>query len=175
MVSPTCVYWTSNRLVFVMDTGERDCDSSPGPATQSLSLLCRPEEGEEGALVPRHMSALISKSRRSNIIEESSLFGAIVAVAWPSVSSVYPFIFDQRIVVLFNLAAVWFDACSSTWRCFSGLQVPCTIVVVLFLCMCVQHRLLSSVTKPPSKSIEAIATILEDLKGNSLASSGYWT
>ena len=93
MVSPTCVSWTSNRLVFVMDTGEWGCDSSPGPATQSLSLLCRPEEGEEGALVPRHMSALISKSRRSNIIEESSLFGAIVAVACPSVSSVYPFSF----------------------------------------------------------------------------------
>ena len=94
LVSPTCVYWTFNRSVFVMDTGEWDCDSSPGPATQSLSLLCRPEEGEEGALVPRHMSALISKSRRSNIIEESSLFGAIVAVAWPSVSSVYRPPFD---------------------------------------------------------------------------------
>ena len=136
MVSPTCVSWTSNRLVFVMDTGEWGCDSSPGPATQSLSLLCRPEEGEEGALVPRHMSALISKSRRSNIIEESSLFGAIVAVAWPSVSSVYPFSFDQRIVVLFlwQLSGLTFDACSSTWRCFSGLQVPCTIVVVLYLC-----------------------------------------
>ena len=150
LVSPTCVYWTFNRSVFVMDTGEWDCDSSPGPATQSLSLLCRPEEGEEGALVPRHMSALISKSRRSNIIEESSLFGAIVAVAWPSVSSVFLFtdpllIFDQRIVVLFNLAAVWFDACSSTWRCFSGLQVHGSGIVFM------RHRLLSSVTKPPSK------------------------
>ena len=139
MVSPTCVSWTSNRLVFVMDTGEWGCDSSPGPATQSLSLLCRPEEGEEGALVPRHMSALISKSRRSNIIEESSLFGAIVAVACPSVSSVYPFsFFDQRIVVLFNLAAVWFDACSSTWRCFSGLQVHGSGLVFM------QHRLFKS-------------------------------
>ena len=156
MVSPTCVYWTSNRLVFVMDTGEWGCDSSPGPATQSLSLLCRPEEGEEGALVPRHMSALISKSRRSNIIEESSLFGAIVAVAWPSVSSVYPFIFDQRIVVLFNLAAVWFDACSSTWRCFSGLQVHGSGLVFM------QHRLFCRPSRnrhQKSKSIEAIATI----------------
>lgn len=157
MVSPTCVYWTSNRLVFVMDTGEWGCDSSPGPATQSLSLLCRPEEGEEGALVPRHMSALISKSRRSNIIEESSLFGAIVAVAWPSVSSVYPsFSFDQRIVVLFNLAAVWFDACSSTWRCFSGLQVHGSGLVFM------QHRLFCRPSRnrhQKSKSIEAIATI----------------
>ena len=129
MVSPTCVYWTSNRLVFVMDTGERDCDSSPGPATQSLSLLCRPEEGEEGALVPRHMSALISKSRRSNIIEESSLFGAIVAVAWPSVS--YPFSFDQRIVVLFNLAAV---CLTPAHRRGDVLVVYRYHVVVLFLC-----------------------------------------
>ena len=160
MVSPTCVYWTSNRLVFVMDTGERDCDSSPGPATQSLSLLCRPEEGEEGALVPRHMSALISKSRRSNIIEESSLFGAIVAVAWPSVSSVYPFSFDQRIVVLFNLAAVWFDACSSTWRCFSGLQVHGSGLVFM------QHRLVvrHETAIKTSKSIEAIATMPRYLK-----------
>ena len=77
LVSPTCVSWISNRSVFVMDTGEWDC-SSPA-VMQSLSLLCRPEEEEEGALVPRHMPALISKSRRSNIIEESSLFGGIVA------------------------------------------------------------------------------------------------
>ena len=75
LVSPTGVSWISNRSVFVMDTGEWDC-SSPA-VMQLLSLLCRPEE--EGALVPRHMPALISKSRRSNIIEESSLFGGIVA------------------------------------------------------------------------------------------------